>query len=565
MKGLKQYLWKFKGMFLVSVVMIILSALFSVGLAFILQRIIDSTMAMNEKVLFQAIGVGVIYTFLSAFVGVGRKVSTAYMNKKIFIALKEDAFSHLMKRNMKTFNEESTATYLSILTNDMKMIEDSYFNNLFSMIHNIVMFILAVASMIFISPVVTLVIGIVGMLPVCVPLVCGKKLSASREGYSKGLEDFTSKLKDYFNGFEVIKSFHIEEKAKNVYERHNKKVEKSKFKMALLMTLVDEMSMVFGFMMFIVTMGIGSYLVIKGQLTIGFMVAMIQLMNYIVGPITSAAQQMSQLKSIAAIEKKMMRMMDDKLQEDVGEEKGCYEKAIQFSNVSFAYEEERPILNGTELTLEKGKKYAIVGASGSGKSTLLKLLLRYYEDFDGQITIDGVDNRKIKVESLYNLMSVIHQNVFMFDDSIENNIKLYQHYDDKVLEEAIKKAGLMPLIHNLKAGVKESVGEDGNRLSGGERQRIAIARALIKGTPIMVLDEATSSLDNETAYHIEKSILGIEDLTCLVVTHKLNPEMLRQYDEIIVLKNGVVEEKGSFDTLIEEKDYFYSLYNVMAS
>lgn len=565
MKGLKQYLWQFKGMFCVSIVMIILSAIFSVGLAFVLQMIIDSTVSMNEETLFRTVGIGFVYTILAMFVGVGRKLSMAYMNKKVFTKLKEDIFSHLMKRNIKTFNEENTATYLSILSNDIKMLEDSFFNNLFYMTHNLCMFILAVISMIFISPVVTLAIAIVGILPITIPLIFGKRLSSSRDNYSKQLEDFTSKIKDYFNGFEVIKSFHIEDKTMDTYKKHNIKVEKTKFKMTSLITVVDEMGMMFGFGMFIVTMGLGSYFVIKGQLTMGLMLAMVQLMNYIVGPITSAAQQISQMKSISGIEKKLMAIMDNKLQEDIGKQKNAYEEAIKFSDVAFSYEEDRPILKGADLTLEKGKKYAIVGGSGSGKSTLLKLLLRYYENFSGQITIDGVDNREIQVESLYNLVSIIHQNVFMFDDSIENNIKLYQNYDDKALTQAIQKAGLEPLVESLKAGIKESVGEDGNRLSGGERQRVAIARALIKGTPIMVLDEATSSLDNETAYHIEKSILGIEDLTCLVVTHKLNPEILKQYDEIIVLKNGVVEEKGAFEALLEAKSYFYSLYNVMAA
>jgi len=150
----------------------------------------------------------------------------------------------------------------------------------------------------------------------------------------------------------------------------------------------------------------------------------------------------------------------------------------------------------------------------------------------------------------------------MFDDSIKNNITLYNTYSDKDINNAIERSGLKILVNSLPQGINTSVGEGGCNLSGGEKQRIAIARALIRNTPILVLDEATSSLDNETAYNIESSILRLDNLTSLVVTHKLNKDILRKYDKIVAIKDGQVVEIGTFDQLINRRKYFYSLYNV---
>lgn len=219
-------------------------------------------------------------------------------------------------------------------------------------------------------------------------------------------------------------------------------------------------------------------------------------------------------------------------------------------------------MDNINLTLEKNKKYAIVGESGSGKSTLIKLLMRYYNDYSGSILIDNNDLKSIYSSDLYKNISMIQQNVFMFDDSIKENIRLYSNHDDDDILKSCERAGLSKLINNLPNGIDSLVGENGNKLSGGEKQRIAIARALINNTQILILDESTSALDNETAYNLENSLLDLKDLTLVTVTHKLIKNILNKYDEIIVMKNGSVVEKGSFEYLLSQKGYFYSLYYI---
>lgn len=193
---------------------------------------------------------------------------------------------------------------------------------------------------------------------------------------------------------------------------------------------------------------------------------------------------------------------------------------------------------------------------------MLNMLLGYADDYKGSIRIDDTEIREIQESSLNDIMSVIHQNIFLFDDTIKNNITLYKEYEDELVNKIIEVSGLNSVVENKKLGLETNVGENGCYLSGGEKQRIAIAKALIKKTQILILDEATSSLDNETSYEIEKFLVSLKEFTLIVVTHKLIGELLKKYDEIIVLKDGHIEEAGTFDELINQKKYFYYLYNI---
>lgn len=270
------------------------------------------------------------------------------------------------------------------------------------------------------------------------------------------------------------------------------------------------------------------------------MVAVTQLSGNITNPIFSMIEAFNKAKAVGDINDKLINMMSKNNQEDNGIEIDEFNEKIEIRNLTYSFDNNRNILKNINLDLYKGKKYAIVG--GSGKSTLIKLILGYYNNYTGNVYIDGIDNRKIRRKSIFKICSIIHQNVFMFDDTVKNNITLYNNYSDKIVDTSIKKAGLNNLINKLEGGINTRVNENGNNFSGGEKQRIAIARAFVKGSNMIILDEATSSLDNETAYNIEDSLLNIKDITCLVVTHRYNSEILRRYDNIIVIKDGKLYE-----------------------
>ena len=233
---------------------------------------------------------------------------------------------------------------------------------------------------------------------------------------------------------------------------------------------------------------------------------------------------------------------------------------ITIDHLTYGYHESAPVLNDVSVRFEAGKSYAIVGTSGSGKSTLVNLLMGSSNDYQGSIRFDQRELRTIAAESLYGLVSVVQQNVFIFDDTIRNNITMFRHFDEMLVQQATEKAGLTPLL--AERGEDYICGEGGSGLSGGERQRISIARCLLRQTPVLLIDEATAALDAATAYSVSAAILAIEGLTRIVVTHRLEEPLLRKYDEILVLKNGEICERGSFDALMARREQFYSLFNV---
>lgn len=558
---MKKYFIKHKGLLALTILFIILTAGVQISLAFLMKAIVDIGNGGTFSDLYRIMIISLLYVLAATIIGFLNKLFQNRFIKTSMIDLKTDIFAKVMDKDIKDFNNENSAQYISLLTNDMTIIEQDYFLNILEMIYNIARFILALISIIIISIYITMGVFVIGFLPIIIPILFGKKLSTSKKLYSDNLGHFTTKIKDIFSGFEVVKSFNIVEKIHSEFHKSNTNTENSKYKFNILSSLVEVLSENSGFLIFIATFGIGTYLVIAGDLTFGSMIAAIQLMNSIVLPIVMISTKINKLKSIKLIEEKILNITQQTTSYSEGIIKDNFENRIDFTDVHFSYNEERKALKGISFNIKKDCKYAIVGGSGSGKSTILKLLLNYYDTFDGSITIDGVDNRNIKSDSLYNMVSVIQQNVFMFDDSIKDNITLYQNYSEEAIKNAVTLSGLTDLVHSLPKDIESPVGENGCNLSGGEKQRIAIARALIKNTSILVLDEATSSLDNETSYSIEKSLLKLKDLTCLVVTHKLVDSLLRQYDGIIMMKDGKISEIGTFDELIERKNFFYSLYN----
>lgn len=558
---MKRYFFKFKALSFVNIIFIVLSAATNVSLAFVLKAIVDVGIEGNMSKFYKTMIFSVAYVVATFLIEYIKKLLQAQLIKKALLSLREEVFSSILDSDISSFNEDNSAKYISNLTNDINILEQDYFTNILEMTANIVAFIIATVAIITVNIYITIGVFLISFIPILIPILFGNKVSKLKNTYSTNLGSFTTKVKDIFSGFEVIKSFNIEPKIKEEYDKSNNTLEQSKYKFSALSAIVQVLSSSFGFLMFFMAMGIGTYLIILGVLTVGAMLAAVQLMNNIVNPIVNISERLNRLKSIKLIEEKFIQIINGKKEKDCGIEKTDFESEVKFSGVNFSYSD-RKTLDGIDVTFKKGKKYAIVGGSGSGKSTILKLLLRYYDNFTGDILIDGIKHKNIRKEDIYKLISIIQQNVFMFDSSIKDNITLFQDYGEAEINNAIELSGLKNLVNSLQNGITSSVGENGCNLSGGEKQRIAIARALIKNTPILVLDEATSALDNETSYSIENSMLNIPGLTCLVVTHKLMEEVLRKYDGIIAVKGGRVEEEGSFEELINKKGYFYSLYSV---
>lgn len=560
MKKLWKYLFKYKLLFFTRVLTISLAALSVICFDFMMGFIVD-IFSNGETEKFVPIILASIFLIILLFVTecVDGYVMSSYIKNTVNY-LRCDIFTKILNKDMKDFSLDNSGKYISILYNDIKIIEDSLLNNIFLVISSFISFIISLLFLFSISPSIVIFIVIFGILGFVIPNALSKKLIVEKNNYSHNLEEITSVTKDLFSGFEVIKGFNIGSKINTIFKNSSNTVESTKKKCSILESIIKGFSLSFSVTVYLGVLILGGYLMYKGEISVGTAIIIIQLSTHIVGPVKTSISLINQIKSVSLIADKIDEILYDSC-EDIEEiSLPKFENSIEVKNLDFSYTSDRKALNNINLTFEKNKKYAIVGESGCGKSTLIKLLMRYYKDYNGDILIDNKDIHKIFSNDLYKNMSMIQQNVFMFDDSIKENIKLFANYSDEEVLSICNRSGLSNLISRLPDGINSLVGENGNKLSGGEKQRIAIARSLINNTKILILDESTSALDNETAYNLESSLLSIDDLTLIVVTHKLIKNILLNYDEIIVMKDGMVIEKGSFDYLISLKGYFYSLY-----
>jgi ATP-binding cassette, subfamily B, bacterial len=562
MKTLWQYTLKYKYQFFCRIITISLVALASICFDFLMGFIVD-IFASGDSDKFLIITISsislIIVMFLTEYID--GLVMSSYIKNTVNY-LRTDIFSKIINKDIKDFSLDNSGKYISILYNDLKIIEDNFFNNLFQVISCFISFIISLVVLFSISPTIVIFISIFGVLGFIIPNALSKKLVIQKNEYSQNLEQVTSITKDLFSGFEVIKGFNISNKINEIFKTASTNVETSKKKYSILEGIIRGFSLSFSVTIYLGVLLLGGYLMYKKSITVGTAIIIIQLSTHIVGPVKLSISLINQIRSVAMIADKIEEILEDTHDDFENTKLENFSKSICIENLNFSYTEERKALDNINLTFDKNKKYAIVGESGSGKSTLIKLLMRYYNDYEGKISIDNLNIKNIYSSDLYKNISMIQQNIFMFDDSIKENIRLYSNHDDKDILDACKRSGLDKLLNKLPNGINSLVGENGNKLSGGEKQRIAIARALINNTQILILDESTSALDNETAYNLENSLLNLENLTLITVTHKLIKNILNRYDEIIVMKNGKIIEKGNFEDLINIKGYFYSLYTI---
>lgn len=554
---MRKFIFKYKGTLTLAFISIGLSCMLSIGLALLLEKIIDVVQIGDISNFIKVVVVTVLFIIGESVINYLKAYFKNSYIKKTMYYIKSDMFNEMLKKKSYEFYKDNSAKYISLLSNDIKMIEEDYINTIFLIFENVVLFVGSLISMFVLNYKITIILIGVTALTFIIPKIFEEKLSERKAFYSEKLENFTMGIKDIFTGFEVVKAFSVEKKITNEYDKLNLNVEESKYKFEMLSALAATASLFTASSMFMGIVIIGTYLCIKGNITLGAMLAFIQLTNNITSPIFNSIGYINGIKSMKSIKEKILSIYAEEEKENEFILKNSFDKQIEVRNLKFYYENMNYVLKDINFNIVKNKKYAIVGMSGCGKSTLMKILSKQLENYEGEVKFDGLNLNDLRGEDICKLVSIIHQNVFLFDDTIKNNITLFNDYDDYEVSNCMDKAGL----GDFKDKLNMKVGESGNLLSGGEKQRISIARALIRKTPILMLDEATSSLDSKTSYEIENTILDIKDQTVVIITHKLNESILKKYDGILVLKDGKLVESGKFEELINSKGYFYSLYN----
>lgn len=547
--------------FIVTIILTIAMSSLNLMISWLIQQIMDCTANQDMQALVRSAWIVIIVVVIYTIANVMYRAVYPRFLQRAMQQYRDYAFSRLTQKSLRSFSKEGTALYVSALTNDCTSIENNYLAATFTLIELLFCFLGALIMMLYYSPVMLVLAVALSFLPVAVSMTAGNRLTEQEKEISKKNERFVSIVNELLSGFPVIKSFRAETQASRLFSQRNEQAEEAKKNKRCTEQLISLLANDAGI---IAQMGIflaGAWLAISGKgVTAGVVIVFVQLMNYILNPISQVPLLWSNRKAAIALMEKLSDALSENVREEGREKLNGFSEKIEVKDLTYGYEPESPVLKDLDVQFDAGKSYAIVGGSGSGKSTLLNLLMGSSSNYQGEICIDGVSIKNIESESLYQLMTSVQQNVFVFNDTIRNNVTMFHEFPDKEVTLALERSGLSEFIE--KRGEEFVCGENGANLSGGERQRISIARALLRKSPILLVDEATAALDAATARAVSFSILNLVGMTRIVVTHRLEEAILRRYDKILVMKNGTICEQGNFDTLMQQKGQFYSLFQI---
>lgn len=540
----------------------LVTGLLNLILSWIMQQLIDTISGVPGAqplgtLAWACAGLGAlcVLCYLLSYVSEPRFIRRAMLQYKDF------AFQKLTEKSISSFQAENSAVYLSALTNDAATVETDYLAQKLSVITKLVTFAGALIMMLLYSPMMTVIALCLTLLPFLASVLTGNRLERTERSVSERNAGFTASLKDCLSGFSVVKSFRAEREIFRLFAESNAALEQEKFTKRRIKNIVGMIGTVTGVTAQLGVFLVGAFLALSGSaITAGVVIVFVNLMNFLIQPVAELPGLLASRKAALGLTKKLADALEKDADAPKGDKTAQLQNALALRGVSFGYEPEKEILHGISTVFESGRSYAIVGSSGSGKSTLLNLLMGNNRSYGGSILYDGTELRELSSESLFELISVIQQNVFVFNASIRDNITMFRDFPPEEVEEAIRRAHLTELI--AERGEDYLCGENGQGLSGGEKQRISIARSLLKKSSVLLVDEATAALDAKTAHQVSADLLSLKGMTRIVITHALDGSLLRQYDGILAMKDGSVLESGTFDELIARKGYFYALYTV---
>lgn len=556
------YLNKKKFIFIIYLLVVPIMAVTSVVFSKSLQPLLDVIYTKDQREFIicsiVAVSAGIIDMAAGGF---GRTIRER-LRCEFVSGLRKDIFRHVLGKSIPEYNEQDTSYYINVLTHDTECMSRSYFDSVCGIYRVIVTFLITITALITINPYIAVLNLIVGMVSVNLPRLFEKKLKQAQNLSSESSEEYMKKMKDYLAGFSTIKLFHIQKHISEKMEMSNKEQTYKDYKSYLTNYWVSWISILCSVLSYIFTLVIGVWLVLRGEMTAGSVLAISQMIGGIAAPFEELPAYITELKSIKDLKEKLLAITEQPVEEEIFQHEKIEKCDILLKDVSYSYDEETNQLDSIDYHFEPNKKYVLVGESGSGKSTLAKSIMGFYPKSTGEIKINGKNIKDYPQAQLYRLMNYMQQNVFIFSDTLYNNITLYQPYDENQIQQVLKMSGLDEYVANLPEGLQTVLSEDGGNISGGERQRIGLARTLLTGAKYIIFDETTASLDVMMENKIENTVLNLKEIGCIMITHRLNPNLLEQCDEILVLKAGKIVESGSFTELIEKKKYFYSFYTV---
>lgn len=529
---MSRYLKKRKGLFLLTLLLVVASDFIIAGESVVKQKLIDAALALDAGSIKRWILLVIGYALFSGAVYVLSNVCQSFFSAKLTDDMRCSVFKGVIKRSRKDFLTVNYSDYISALTNDIIMIQRQYLGMLFLVVIFGGGLLFSAGFMFYYQPLAAAAAIICAAVMTVIPMVLGKHMEKYRKEHSVKASQLTTCLTELFSGFSVISSFGIRKHAEARFQQCSSELKSAEYRSEGLSAASDGFAQLLSGVAQASILALACYMVFRGHMTMGAMVAFISLNQTFCSALTMVLRGIPMLQSVAPIIDRINTFADYST-DSTGKQKPAFHEALSVQDLSFQYREDEPVLKDFSLTIHTGEKCALVGESGSGKTTLIRLLTAELDGYEGKILYDGTELRDVNSEAVCRIASVIHQDVFLFDDTIRNNICLFEEFPDEEFERAVRLSGVKKFLEQIPEGDAYQVGQRGEFLSGGQRQRIAIARALIRRTPFLILDEGTSALDEQTANEIETELMAIPDLTLLTITHHLrNPQ---EYDQIIRL------------------------------
>ncbi len=501
-------------------------------------------------------GVGAI---LSATQGFIMSTVTQCVSRK----LRNDISVKINKLPMNYYHHNSTGDVLSRVTNDVDMIATSLNMSIGTMVSAVTLFVGSLIMMIKTDVVMTIAGVLSTLLGFVLMMVIMKHSQKYFTKQQMNLGAINGHIEEIYSGHTVVKAYNGEDKAKKQFDELNEALSNSGFKAQAMSGLMMPLMTFIGNFGYVTVCVVGAALAMNGNISFGVIVSFMMYIRYFTQPLSQLAQAFQQLQSAGAASSRVFEFLGEEEMQDESNKKAIITNTkgdVEFSHVRFGYEPDKIIINDFSAKAKAGQKIAIVGPTGAGKTTLVNLLMRFYEINSGEIKIDGVSTADIKREDVHSKFCMVLQDTWLFEGSIrENLIYCSENKSEKKMREACKAVGLDHFIRTLQNGY-DTILNDQINLSQGQKQQLTIARAMIADKPILILDEATSSIDTRTEQKIQKAMDELmKNRTSFVIAHRLST--IKNADLILVLKDGDIIESGNHQELMSKNGFYADLYN----
>jgi len=504
-----------------------------------IMNIVDSVTTLDRTIFKAEIMKLLIYAAILVPTGLLMAFTKGLYKKRAIVFMKRHYIQRIFKKDISKFQSENTAVYYSTLTNDISNIEMSYIDGVYEVLVSVSSFIVGIAIISYVSPLALLAGIIVGAVGAFATIIVNKPLQKHQTKRSELYKDYTAYIKEFLSAFHIIKSNDLEGKVRDEFYKKSEFIQEKGYHIDMIVSYIGIVQNIVMFSTMYGLVAVSVFLVIQGKLTLGGVVLLLTALEKIMNPIMQVSEWLPRILSTKGIFKKIddLLLEEESLREVV--ELQHFNDEIAFEHVGFSYGE-TAVLKDVSLKFKRGKNYFVVGPSGGGKSTLLKLIRKYYEPTNGGISLDKMNLDEITKASYFKQLANVEQQVFIFEDTIKNNLCLYKNYTEDQIAEAISRAGLTDFVNNHPEGLERMIYDNGKNISGGEKSRLAIARGLLQNANIIILDEAFASLDAKVAQDIEQTLLSLKDVTVINVSHVIFEETKKAYDHVMVVKNQSV-------------------------